>query len=334
VYSGHESPLPGAAATWNFLEKRLTKKEMTLLCGCLTGLRSDLTRTTYLYGVKRFLALHVGPLLSIKGKDLLAWATKQSAAMPRQTLKSTLAALHAFFSHVERATPSHVSPFTGLSLRFPRVRDAESVEVGHKMLTMEEVRQVIGRLEAEEARSGRTVPGSFLFKFLAMSGMRISEALSLDFHDPAREGQTEYVNTLRLQPDGRYVVRVVGKSSRLREFQLSLELSESITRQFPPETFQSGTPVFTTHGGSRLTRHGAHWQAKQIAHRFMQDLPGGLAKRFAWHHLRHGICNHLLCTMGVHPSHVARIMGHSAEILTRYYLHSTKDVLKDLRLVS
>jgi len=326
--------LPGAVATWAFLSQRLTKRELDLLKGCLAGLRSDLTRSTYLYGLKRFLSLHAGPLMSLKGEDLRTWATRQSTAMPRQTLKSTLAALQSFFSHVGRTTPSHVSPFAGLSLRFPRVRDAESVGVTHKMLTMEEVRRVLGRLEAEEARAGRPVPGSFLFRFLAMSGMRISEALSLDFHDPKREGQADYVNTLRLQPDGRYIVRVIGKSNRLREFQLSMELSEYLAQHFPPGTPRSGTPVFATHGGSRLTRHGAHWQAKQIARRFMQDLPGGLAKRFAWHHLRHGICNHLLCTLGVHPSHVARIMGHSAEILTRYYLHSTKDVLKDIRLAS
>jgi len=180
--------LPGASATWEFLGQRLTKRELGLLKGCLSGLRSDLTRTTYLYGVKRFMSLHTGPLLTLKGEALRVWATRQSTAMPRQTLKSTLASLQAFFSHVGRTMPSHMSPFAGLSLRFPRVRDAESVGVAHKMLTMEEVRQVLGRLEAEEARVGRHVPGSFLFRFLAMSGMRVSEALSLDFHDPAREG--------------------------------------------------------------------------------------------------------------------------------------------------
>lgn len=326
--------LPGAASTWAFLSQRLTRQEMKFLTGCLTALRSDLTRSTYLYGVKRFLSLHAGPLLTLRGKDLLAWATRQSTVMPRQTLKSTLAALHVYFAHVARTMPSHVSPFTGLSLRFPRVRDEESVGVAHKMLTMEEVRLVLNRLDAEEVRTGRQVPGSFLFRFLAMSGMRISEALSLDFWDPRREGQADYANTLRLQPDGRFIVRVIGKSCRLREFQLSQELSDALGQQFPPEVRTPGSPVFTTQGGKRLTRHGSHWQAKEIARRFMQDFPGGLAKRFAWHHLRHGLCNHLLCTMGVHPSHVARIMGHSADILTRYYLHSTKDVLKDLRLVS
>jgi site-specific recombinase XerD len=66
----------------------------------------------------------------------------------------------------------------------------------------------------------------------------------------------------------------------------------------------------------------------------MSDFPGGMGKRFAWHMLRHSLCTHLLCDLGADPIHVARLMGHSPEMLARVYLHGTRDLLKGLRLAS
>jgi integrase len=328
--------LPGAAATWAYLESRLTGKEMALVRGFLTDLQSNLTRMTYLYSVKRFAASHKGPLLCVTGEDLRAWATTALTSMSRLTVKATLIALRAFFNHACRKESSLRHPFTDLRLRLPTVRDGESIAVANKILTPGQIRNVLERLDAETARVGKEIPGAFLWRFLAGTGLRVSEALGLDFYDPAREGQANYVNYVRVLPDCRCLVRVLGKARRVRDVLLSEELSEAFVRRFPPVTMLVGAPVFVTHDGrhTRLSRHAAHWEAKRIASLFMSDFPGGLSKRFRLHMLRHSLCTALLCDLGADPIHVARLMGHSPEMLARVYLHGTRDLLKGLRLAS
>jgi integrase len=328
--------LPGAAATWTYLATRLTGEEMTLLRGFLADLQSDLTRQTYLYSVKRFTASYGGHLVAVNSETLREWASTAGTAMNRLTVKATLIALRAFFNHACRVQPNLRHPFDGLRLRLPTVRDAEAVGRASKVLTPSQLRTVCERLNAEEIRLGKEFPGAFLWRFLAGTGLRVSEALNLNFYDPAREGEAQYWNYVRPLPDGRCLVRVLGKARRVREVLLGEELSEAFTRRFPAGTTIAGAPVFVTHDGrrTRLSRHGAHWEAKRIAEKFMHDFPGGMSKRFHLHMLRHALCTTLLCDQGADPIHVARLMGHSPQLLARVYLHGTRDLLKGLRLAS
>ncbi|MBN8216725.1 MAG: tyrosine-type recombinase/integrase [Spirochaetes bacterium] len=328
--------LPGAAATWSYLATRLTGEEMTLLRGFLTDLQSDLTRQTYLYSTKRFMASHSGSLLAVTGEALRGWASAALTSMNRLTVKATLIALRAFFNHACRVQSNLRHPFDGLRLRLPTVRDAEAVGMASKVLTPGQIRTVCERLDAEETRLGKEFPGGFLWRFLAGTGLRVSEALSLNFYDPAREGEANYVNYVRVLHDGRCLVRVLGKARRVRDVLLGEELSEAFTRKFPSGTIDAGAPVFITHDirRTRLSRHGAHWEAKRVAEKFMYDFPGGMSKRFHLHMLRHALCTTLLCDQGADPIHVARLMGHSPQMLARVYLHGTRDLLKGLRLAS
>lgn len=325
--------LPGAGATWANLRAHLPSAEIPHIVAFLNSLDSTRSQETYLYGLKRFVGSGGGSLLRVTSGSLRTWA--QAAELGQTTLKSTLTALRSFYNHVAAQIPGFTNPFTCFTVRLHQVRDTESIGIAEKVLSIDQIRLVIARLEAEEVRIGREVPGAFLFRFLAMTGMRISEALSLNFFDPRKEGVAGYVNYLRPDGEGRYVARVLGKAHRLREVHLSEELGQAITKRFPPGVARPGEPVFTTHDSrhTRLGRHGAYSEAKNIAKRFMADFPGGMRKRFGWHCLRHSLCTHLLVTAGEDPSMVARAMGHSPAVLARFYLHGTRDIFKGLRLL-
>lgn len=333
----HTRPeISGSTATWGYIKGRLSKNELSLVVQFMNSIACPATRATYLFSLKRFLSTAEGGLLSISPIKIQEWVKTNGSSLPRATIKVTLAALRSFISFTKGQNPNLTNPFEGLQMKLPKIRDLEGVSISHKLLTIEQLRLVLSRLDAQEASQARETPGAFLFKFIALSGMRISETLSLDIFDPSREGDTGYYNYLRLEKSGRYFVRVLGKSRKLREFYLSEELSETVRQHFTGVEAVPGAPVFVTHDKkkTRLTRFGANWEAKQISKKFMNDFPKELSKRFGFHHLRHSICNYLLCTVGVHPVHVAKIMGHSSDVLTRYYLHTAKDIFKDLRMVS
>lgn len=329
--------LPGAAATWTYLSQRLDARDLADVRDFLASRATDLSRETYLYGLKRFLATGGTTLTGLTPAALSQWVTLvlSTGVMSRQTLRSTLTALRALASYLVATRVGYTSPFTGLRLRLPLVRDEDGVRVAHKMLSAANLRLVLERLTEEEVRAGHEVAGAFLFRFLAGTGMRVSEGLSLNHYDSRREGQAGYTNYLRRQPDGRWLVSVLGKAHRWREMQVGEELSTYLDERLPPARRQPDTPVFLTQDGrGRLGRHGAHRQAKTIARRFMQGLPGDMARRFGLHVLRHTLCNRLLVDLGVPAVHVARALGHSQATLARYYLHSTADVLRDVRLTS
>jgi len=310
------------------LAHRMSEADLQVVHSFLTQLASPRSRLAYVYGLKSFVRQTGKPLLSVTTQDLREWLGQEIARGGNiRSLRTCLTALRSFYNHVTSVRPEVGHPFHGFKPRLPEIRDGLSV--GKKFLTMEQIRLVLSRIDAREAQTGREVSGGHLFRWLASTGMRVSEALSIEYFSPAKDGPS-YVNWVRPEGD-RMAIRLVGKARKLREVRVGEELSKAIGKRFEKLGCPVGQPVFLARGGIRLGRHGALREMKVIHRQFMCDLG---VKTFGPHHLRHALITHLLAHEGLHPLHVARTLGNSVSVISRFYLHDQLDILKDVKLVS
>jgi site-specific recombinase XerD len=310
------------------LTKSMPTEDIKAVHSFLTQLVSSRSRLAYIYGLKNYVRQTGKPLLAVTTQDLREWLGQEIARGANvRSLRTCLTSLRSFYNHLTSVRPEVGHPFHGFKPRLPEIRDGLSV--GKKFLTMEQIRLVLSRIDTREAQTGREVTGGHLFRWLASTGMRVSEALSIEYFSPAKDGPA-YVNWVRPEGD-RQVIRLLGKARKLREVRVGDELSVAIGKRFEKLAGPAGQPVFLTRGGQRLGRHGALRQMKGIHRQFMSDLG---VKNFGCHHLRHALATHLLAHEGLHPLHVARTLGNSVSVISRFYLHDQLDILKDVKLVS
>ncbi|MBL8993775.1 MAG: tyrosine-type recombinase/integrase [Spirochaetia bacterium] len=294
----------------------------------LASMLSSRTRETYFYGLNRFLEVTgVDPMkASVEHverfiREKVAGGTKLS------TIKTTVNSVRSLAKYLADQKTGQVNLLAKFRLKIPVIKNEEGFRISSRILSPEQVATVIDRISLVEKESGKAVTGAFLFRFLLESGMRISEAVSLDHFDPGKDSP-EYLNYLKHDRD-RYVVRVLGKTRKLREFKLSESFGALLAEQFAQAV--PGSPVFTSARGTRLTRFAARYQILGIQRRFMADMA---VHGFGCHALRHTLIGHLLTVKGEHPILVSKTVGNTPEILSRYYLHEGKDVLKDLALIA
>ena len=235
----------------------------------------------------------------------LAGRTRRGAARERAlaptSLRRRAAAIRAFyrFAFGDGLIPVDVAARLDLP-RQPRLLP-ETLDVG----------EVARLLDAPNRIRDRA-----LLELLYASGLRVSEALTLDFDD--------------LSLDGGFV-RVVGKGDRERLVpvgDVALErLREWIAGERATLLGRShvspvrGGPLFLGDRGGRLARQQAWSAIKSAAHK------AGLSDRVSPHTLRHSFATHLL-ENGADLRIVQELLGHASISTTQLYTHLTGERIR------
>lgn len=152
-----------------------------------------------------------------------------------------------------------------------------------------------------------------LFELLFATGLRISEAVSLNVSSPDMQGRQ---------------IKVLGKGSKERIVLFSRECAKSlhyyleqVREQFKPATGEEA--LFLNLQGSRLSARGVNY----LLDKRVQEQ--ALVKKISAHALRHSFATSLLKN-GADIRTVQTLLGHSQLSTTQIYTHLGLDELKDM----
>lgn len=151
-----------------------------------------------------------------------------------------------------------------------------------------------------------------LFIFLARTGCRISEALSIEKDQVAK-----------LKKKGG-IISVTGKGSKTRQIIITKEVTEVLKDYIKKDTYKdNSTKVFTS-------KYGAY--ARQTAHNDLKKYTG-LARikkeKGHLHNLRHLFCINCV-NSGLDITEIAQLVGHSDINTTKIYTNKSADDLKNI----
>ncbi len=172
-------------------------------------------------------------------------------------------------------------------------------------LTVEEIKQLLESLDPKDIRELRM---RALMELLLATGMRISEALS--------------VNRNSIDPETKEVL-IIGKGNKERTVFLNERALHWIDLYLDRRE-DSEAPLFITFGTlKRLTRYDL---AKQFRH---YAVKAGIAKKITPHILRHTMAT-LLLKNGCDIRYIQEMLGHSdIETTAKYYLGTDKRSVKE-----
>lgn len=145
-----------------------------------------------------------------------------------------------------------------------------------------------------------------LVVLLLGSGMRLGEALGLDWRDVDLEAGYVVVRHSKTR------VRAVPVSDDAVE---SLRVQKGATPRYGPTE-----PVFISQKRSRLTRQRERMRADSALGIFQKRLEDARLPRMRLHDLRHGVAT-LLVARGVHMRVIAEQLGHRNPSMTNRYAH-------------
>lgn len=151
-----------------------------------------------------------------------------------------------------------------------------------------------------------------LFIFLARTGCRISEALSIE---------KDQVSKLKKKGG---IISVTGKGSKTRQIIITKEVTEVLKDYIKKDTYKdNSTKVFTS-------KYGAY--ARQTAHNDLKKYTG-LARikkeKGHLHNLRHLFCINCV-NSGLDITEIAQLVGHSDINTTKIYTNKSADDLKNI----
>jgi site-specific recombinase XerD len=214
-----------------------------------------------------------------------AWSrqAEQENVVPA-TLARRLSALAGFYSYALDEGLIARSPVAGV--RRPRVSD-ESPRFGVDRVGMRAL------LDAAQASGPRD---HALACLLALSGLRVSEALAADVADLAHER-------------GHYTLRLRRKGGKRQTVAIALRTAAAIDAMLDG---RSAGPLFTTRSGRRVDRHAALKIVRRLA------CAAGIEHTVSPHSLRHGFVTAAL-DAGVPLRDVQDAAGHADPRTTRRY---------------
>ena len=261
---------------------------------------SPYTLRNYESALERFTAFatqHRGERPSLK--DLAGWRTADFRAwladrrrdgVSAQTVNLDLSALRGFFAYLSRETGLPTAAFSAL-------RSPKSPKKLPRPVPMPEARVLAGEAPAEE--DWISARDHALFALLYGAGLRISEALALNWRDVAGETQT---------------LRIKGKGGKTREVPLLKVVRDRLDEyRARLDTIPgAATPVFVGARGGRLS--------PGVAQRAMRKARGalGLDDSATPHALRHAFATHLLAG-GADLRVIQELLGHSSLASTQRY---------------
>ncbi len=206
-----------------------------------------------------------------------------------------LSSLRNFFSFLEKKGIIEGNPLLGIS----------NPKMGKHHPRVLNVDQVIAMLEVKEDPSPKGVRNRALLELLYGSGLRISEALSLNIADVDLSAR---------------IIRVKGKGGKERVVPLTEKCRELLSRYLDQRSAfcprDGERAFFLGMRGKRLNRREAYRIVNEIRKQ------AGVVYRIGPHTLRHSFASHLL-EGGADLRSVQRLLGHSRLSTTQRYTHIT-----------
>lgn len=234
------------------------------------------------------------------------------------TLRGQLTVLNSLYRYVGTKKPDFISPVKGISVKLPDISDESVILTRKRALPKEMIEKVLRQFNDIENTTGDEPNGAFLFRFLLNTGLRISEALSLELFDEHKDnGDGRYINYVKVI-NGRGYVYVMGKGRRPREFFLSKDFTEYLLNH----NLSAGEKIILNKHGRPLTSNGALYLMKYIERKYFK---GYDVYKFTNHSLRH-----TYITMQVKNNestiNIAKTVGNSAAIIEKTYVSEAKDI--------
>ena len=275
------------------------------------------TRRNYSCYMKRFISqsgLDPFTLNSFELDEYLIQA--MGKGIRNGSLRLQVIALNSFYRYMGVKKPGYPNPVRKKTVVVPYCVESTIIKIRKRALTPEQIYRVLNQFHDQEIKTGREPTGAFLFRFLINTGMRIKEALSLEFFDPGKD-RDEYTNYLRIE-NGRGYILVMGKGNRPREFYLNREFTKYLTSR----KLVAGERILQNRTGRPLAYSSAFQQMKVVAKRYLK---GADVYKFSPHSLRHTYCT-LQVKNDENPINIAKVVGNSAAMIEKTYLSEPKDI--------
>ncbi len=251
--------------------------------------KAKTTQKTYIMIAKQFLEFTGKELREIKLEDILLWLESyQLREASQNTINNKLAAIKSLFSLALKTGYLQDNP--AALIKTPKAKDA----LNESILAESDIRNLI-----QAAHPGRD---RTLLKLIYLLGLRVSEALGLNWSDFRESGQE-------------VMVTIFGKGSKTRTLIINQSLWQEIQQLRRSDKTEA---VFLSRFGNRLDRHATHRMVKKTA------LRAGINPHASTHWLRHAHACHSLSN-GAGVELLMKSLGHSSLAVTSRYLHVNPD---------
>jgi len=251
----------------------------------------------------------------IRTRTVIEWASQAPSLNQRE---HRLQIVLRFARHLQVEDPRHELPPRGI-FRRRRTRPVPYLWTPREVTLL---LQAAARLEPQD--SLRPHLYSTLFALLYVTGLRISEALALEFDDFDSESQTLLIQKTKFKKSRRIPLHPTTVAALDRY----LERRRRVTTEHKL--------LFISVRGRRLDRSSVGW----VFHRLLKTIglnPGPQGRRPRIHDLRHGFATRALETcpegrdqIGRHMLALSTYLGHTHISDTYWYLEATPTLMRDI----
>ena len=278
----------------------------------LTGVKraSRHTLISYEHDVAEFFAFlsqHMGQkvsmknLASLEARDFRAWMASRAGQHEASSTARALSSVKSLFRRLEKE--GRVENAAVFHLRGPKIKKALP-----KALAEEQAGVALGSIEALQEESWVGKRDLALLVLIYGCGLRIGEALSLNYKDI---------------PTGDQLI-ITGKGNKQRMVPVLAVVGEAIADYVGecPFSFESATPLFLGARGKRLDAAIFQKQLRRLR------ISMGLPESTTPHAFRHSFATHLLSAGGDLRS-IQELLGHASLSTTQRYTHIDRQRLMD-----
>lgn len=267
----------------------------------LNAYGSDLKQFENFLSEKKLTLGEPGKIRSGELRNYIAWLHKNGIS--KSSISRKLSTLRALFSFLEKRKLIDSNPAQGL-------HNPKQNQYAPKILNVDECFSLLDHVSSEKKKEDfeMELRNRALAELLYGSGLRISEALSLNIDD--------------IQP-GCGIVRITGKGSRQRLVPVGEAAKDAIaawTVYRQNWAVKGEAALFVGKKGKRLNRREA-WRIIQS-----MCVAAGLQKKISPHGLRHSFASHMLMG-GADIREVQELLGHKRISTTQKYTHFGLDAL-------
>ena len=246
-----------------------------------------------------FLSQHMGRRLSLEqlqaldAVDVRAWLASRNGEFKASSTARALSTVKSFYRYLEKR--HHVHKAAIFHVRGPKRKPAVP-----KALSCADTRDALEQAKIQHCEHWQNMRDSALLLLVYGCGLRISEALALDYDVyPLAES-----------------LRIVGKGNKQRMVPVLPVVRAAMTAYILacPLVFTQASPLFVGVRGKRLDPAVFQRQVRKIRHAL------GLPESVTPHAFRHSFATHLLAGGG-DLREIQELLGHSHLVTTQRYTH-------------
>jgi len=242
------------------------------------------------------------PVEIIDHNTIRAYIVEVYKGLKKSSLARKVSAIKVFFRFMKKK--GYIDENTALIIRSPRIEKHLP-----KFYTIDEMFHFLDFLPKEGWLNIRNLA---IFELMYSSGMRSSEALSLNREDLHLEGMW---------------ARVMGKGGKERIVPFGEKAKEALEAYLALagkiEKFNANKALFINFRGERLTYRGLLGIMKK------HQIKAQLFKNLALHGIRHSFATHMLDN-GADLRGIQELLGHSKLSTTQRYTHVSMDKLMEI----